>query len=161
MWTSIKWPPNPQTMFPPIQIIRSSLTVWKLESLFATSYEFYSSAAFVIWAKQELQAFVSIFRRQVFESKASLTTIADSVLLSKNHCMEVCAIFIFFAFPIYVSFCYQGCQRSGIFDNSTGGVPMYRISGCHEKVDWGDNRLNARYRREQINRFMISDIKVQ
>ncbi|KAK3737154.1 hypothetical protein RRG08_016459 [Elysia crispata] len=49
-------------------------------------------SAFVIWAKQELLAFVSIFRRQVFESKASLTTIADSVLLSKNHCTELNAI---------------------------------------------------------------------
>lgn len=45
--------------------------------------------AFVIWGKQELQAFVSIFKRQVFESKASLTTIADCVVLAKSHCEEV------------------------------------------------------------------------
>ena len=109
-------------MFSPIQIIRSSLTVWKLESLFATSYEFYSSAAFVIWAKQELQAFVSIFRRQVFESKASLTTIADSVLLSKNHCMEVCAIFIFFAFLI--------CNHSIIKDVRGQGYRIILWGGC-------------------------------
>ena len=48
-----------------------------------------SVAAFVIWAKQELVSFVSIFRRQVFESKASLTTIAECVQLAKKHCAEV------------------------------------------------------------------------
>ncbi|CAG5136219.1 unnamed protein product, partial [Candidula unifasciata] len=49
-------------------------------------------SAFVIWAKQELQAFVSIFRRQVFESKASLTTIADCVVLARTHCQELKSI---------------------------------------------------------------------
>lgn len=46
-------------------------------------------AAFVIWSKQELNSFVSIFQRQVFESKASLTTIADCVQLAKKNCAEV------------------------------------------------------------------------
>ncbi|XP_059153846.1 exocyst complex component 8-like [Physella acuta] len=49
-------------------------------------------SSFVIWSKQELESFVSIFKRQVFESKASLTTIADCVVLAKNHCEELSAI---------------------------------------------------------------------
>ncbi|KAI8795680.1 exocyst complex component 8 [Biomphalaria glabrata] len=49
-------------------------------------------SAFVIWAKQELQSFVSIFKRQVFESKASLSTIADCVLLARGHCQELSTI---------------------------------------------------------------------
>lgn len=49
-------------------------------------------SAFVIWAKQELESFVSIFRRQVFESKASLTTIAECVQLAKKHCAELSKI---------------------------------------------------------------------
>ncbi|XP_005112876.1 exocyst complex component 8 [Aplysia californica] len=49
-------------------------------------------SAFVIWSKQELQSFVSIFRRQVFESKASLSTIADCVQLAKRHCQELSSI---------------------------------------------------------------------
>ena len=59
------------------------------------------------------------------------------------------------------SFHYQGFHRSGISDNSLGRLPLYRKSGCHEKIHGRENRLNASSRREQINRFMISDIKVQ
>lgn len=57
---------------------------------FPDHYGCYS--AFVIWAKQELESFVSIFRRQVFESKASLTTIAECVQLAKKHCAELSKI---------------------------------------------------------------------
>jgi len=49
-------------------------------------------SVFVMWSKSELQAFVSIFKRQVFESKASLSTIAECVLLTKKHCEELTAI---------------------------------------------------------------------
>ncbi|KAL8591670.1 hypothetical protein ACOMHN_056786 [Nucella lapillus] len=57
---------------------------------FPDHYGCYSS--FVIWGKQELESFVSIFRRQVFESKASLTTIAECVQLAKRNCAELSKI---------------------------------------------------------------------
>ncbi|XP_046562976.1 LOW QUALITY PROTEIN: exocyst complex component 8-like [Haliotis rubra] len=49
-------------------------------------------SAFVVWSKQELEAFVATFCRQVFESKSSLTTITECVQMSKNHCEELSAI---------------------------------------------------------------------
>lgn len=79
--------------------IRCLCTVF-FSSLSETSKEFLKAfpdhygcySAFVIWAKKELVSFVSIFRRQVFESKASLSTIAECVQLAKKNCAELSSI---------------------------------------------------------------------
>ncbi|KAK7093761.1 exocyst complex component 8-like [Littorina saxatilis] len=70
----------------------SSLSDTAKEFLKAFPDHYGCYSAFVIWAKQELVSFVSIFRRQVFESKASLTTIAECVQLAKKHCAELSSI---------------------------------------------------------------------
>ncbi|KAK7469557.1 hypothetical protein BaRGS_00036405 [Batillaria attramentaria] len=70
----------------------SSLSDTAKEFLKAFPDHYGCYSAFVIWAKHELISFVSIFRRQVFESKASLTTIAECVQLAKKHCAELSSI---------------------------------------------------------------------
>lgn len=70
----------------------SSLSDTAKEFLKAFPDHYGCYSAFVIWSKQELISFVSIFRRQVFESKASLTTIAECVVLAKKHCAELSSI---------------------------------------------------------------------
>lgn len=67
----------------------SSLSDTAKEFIKAFPGHFGCYSAFVIWAKQEIQTFVSIFCRQVFESKASLTTIAECVVLARDQCEEL------------------------------------------------------------------------
>ncbi|KAK6175574.1 hypothetical protein SNE40_014007 [Patella caerulea] len=57
-------------------------------------------SAFVVWSKHELKAFIGTFCRQVFESKSSLTTIADCVILAKLHCEELKSIGLDLSFSL-------------------------------------------------------------
>ncbi|PVD36887.1 hypothetical protein C0Q70_03877 [Pomacea canaliculata] len=80
----------------------SSLSDTAKEFLKAFPDHYGCFSAFVIWSKQELNSFVSIFQRQVFESKASLTTIADCVQLAKKNCAELSSI------GVDLEFCLEG-----------------------------------------------------
>jgi len=46
-------------------------------------------AAFVLWAKQELQYFVGVFSGQVFVTKYNLSTVAECVTEARNYCQQV------------------------------------------------------------------------
>ena len=46
-------------------------------------------SAFIVWTKQELDNFVKIFKRHVFDSKSSMATIAECVAIATKHCAEV------------------------------------------------------------------------
>ena len=46
--------------------------------------------AFVLWAKQELQYFVSVFSGQVFVTKYNLSAVAECVTEASAYCSQVC-----------------------------------------------------------------------
>lgn len=46
--------------------------------------------AFVVWAKKEMEIFIKIFKRHVFDSKSTFATVAECVSIATNHCQEVC-----------------------------------------------------------------------
>ena len=46
-------------------------------------------AAFVLWAKQELQYFVSVFSGQVFVTKYNLSAVAECVTEATCYCSQV------------------------------------------------------------------------
>ena len=46
-------------------------------------------AAFVLWAKHELQYFVSVFSGQVFVTKYNLTAVAECVTEATRYCSQV------------------------------------------------------------------------
>ena len=46
-------------------------------------------SAFIVWMKQELENFVKIFKRHVFDSKSNLATIAECISIATKHCNEV------------------------------------------------------------------------
>ena len=43
----------------------------------------------IVWAKQELENFVEIYKRQVFGSKAGISAVADCVYIARNSCYKV------------------------------------------------------------------------
>ena len=45
--------------------------------------------AFVLWAKHELQYFVSVFSGQVFVTKYNLTAVAECVTEATRYCSQV------------------------------------------------------------------------
>ncbi|XP_041378442.1 exocyst complex component 8-like [Gigantopelta aegis] len=75
-----------------------SETAQEFLKAFPEHYGCYS--AFVVWSKHELQAFVATFCRQVFESKSSLTTIAECVQMAKQHCEELSIIGLDISFTL-------------------------------------------------------------
>ena len=46
-------------------------------------------SAFLLWTKLELENFVKIFKRHVFDSKSSMPTIAECVAIATKQCAEV------------------------------------------------------------------------
>lgn len=49
-------------------------------------------SAFVVWAQQELLAFVKTFHRQVFGGKSTLSVIVECVQIARQNCNELCVI---------------------------------------------------------------------
>ena len=45
--------------------------------------------AFIVWAKKEMEIFLKIFKRHVFDSKSTFATIAECVSIATKHCEEV------------------------------------------------------------------------
>lgn len=43
----------------------------------------------IVWAKQELENFVEIYKRQVFGSKSGISAVADCVYIARNSCYKV------------------------------------------------------------------------
>ena len=54
-------------------------------------------AAFVLWAKHELQYFVSVFSGQVFVTKYNLSAVAECVTEAMCYCSQVCLSVCWFA----------------------------------------------------------------
>ncbi|KAL4221236.1 Exocyst complex component 8 [Mactra antiquata] len=48
-------------------------------------------SAFIVWTKTEMESFISIFKRHVFDSKSNLPTIAECVSIASKHCDELAA----------------------------------------------------------------------
>lgn len=48
-------------------------------------------SAFIVWSKQEMEIFIKIFKRHVFDSKSNLPTIAECVSIATRHCEELAA----------------------------------------------------------------------
>lgn len=46
-------------------------------------------SAFIVWTKQELENFVKIFKRHVFDSKSSMATVAECVSIATKNCAEL------------------------------------------------------------------------
>lgn len=46
-------------------------------------------SAFIVWMEDELENFVKIFKRHVFDSKSSMATIAECVSTVSKHCAEM------------------------------------------------------------------------
>ncbi|XP_052286222.1 exocyst complex component 8-like isoform X2 [Dreissena polymorpha] len=46
-------------------------------------------SAFIVWTKTEMENFITIFKRHVFDSKSSLATISECVSIATNHCAEL------------------------------------------------------------------------
>ncbi|XP_053378630.1 exocyst complex component 8-like [Mercenaria mercenaria] len=46
-------------------------------------------SAFIVWSKMELESFIKIFKRHVFDSKSNLPTIAECVSIAAKHCDEL------------------------------------------------------------------------
>lgn len=48
-------------------------------------------SAFIVWSKKEMESFIKIFRRHVFDSKSNFPTIAECVSIASKHCEELAA----------------------------------------------------------------------
>lgn len=48
-------------------------------------------SAFIVWSKLEMETFIKIFKRHVFDSKSNLPTIAECVSIASKHCEELAA----------------------------------------------------------------------
>ncbi|NP_001090265.1 exocyst complex component 8 [Xenopus laevis] len=65
-------------------------TAKEFEMDFAENHGCYS--AFIVWSRLALKMFVDAFSKQVFDSKESLSTVAECVKVAKEHCKQLSEI---------------------------------------------------------------------
>jgi len=56
-----------------------------------------------VWAREELESFVEVYKRQVFGSKSGISAIADCVYIARTSCTKVSVL----VHRVYVFKCVQ------------------------------------------------------
>lgn len=74
------------------QMFFSSLSDTGREFMKAFPQHYGCFSAFILWAKQEVQHFVSVFASQVFVSKANVSTVAECVAKARSCCGQLSEI---------------------------------------------------------------------